>query len=182
MHQHSAPATADPAYKAGAAALMTAIAVIVAAFVFEYIGGYVPCPLCLMQRYAYFAGIPLLFAALVLVATERAGWAAALFVIVALAFLANAGLGIYHAGAEWKFWPGPDTCASVSQTLGGGAGGLLKELETTRVVRCDEAPWTFLGLSFAGWNVVTSFLLFVASLQAAFAAAAANTRHRMSEI
>ncbi len=182
MHLRPAPATADPAYKAGAIALMLAIAAIVAALGFEFIGGYAPCPLCLMQRYAYYASIPLLFVALVLVAIDRAGWAAALFFLVALAFLANAGLGVYHAGAEWKFWPGPDTCSSVAQTLGGGQGGLLKQLETTRVIRCDEAPWTFFGLSFAGWNVATSFLIFVAALQAAFAASAMNMRRRMSEV
>jgi disulfide bond formation protein DsbB len=180
MHQRPASATADPAYKAGAIALMLAVGAILAALAFQYIGGYAPCPLCLMQRYAYYAGVPLLFAALVLVASDRAGWAALVLFIVALAFLANAGLGIYHAGAEWKFWPGPDTCASVSQELG-GSGGLLQQLETTRVIRCDEAPWTFLGLSFAGWNVVTSFLIFVASMQAAFAALATNTQRRMSE-
>jgi disulfide bond formation protein DsbB len=182
MHQRPASATADPAYKAGAIALMLAIAAIAAALAFQYIGGYAPCPLCLMERYAYYAGIPLLFAALVLVATDRAGFAAALFFLVALAFLANAGLGIYHAGAEWKFWPGPDTCANAAAPLGAGGGGLLKQLETTRVIRCDEAPWTFLGLSFAGWNVVTSFLIFVAALQAAFAASTANLARRMSEI
>lgn len=182
MHQRPASATADPAYKAAGIALMLAVGAILAALAFQYIGGYAPCPLCLMQRYAYYVGIPLLFVALVLVASDRAGWAAVVLFIVALAFLANAGLGIYHAGAEWKFWAGPDTCASVSQELGGGSGGLLQQLETTRVIRCDEAPWTFLGLSFAGWNVVTSLLIFVAALQAAFAAMATNTRRRLSEI
>jgi len=173
--------TSHLAYRPGAAALLLAAAGILIALAFQYIGGYAPCPLCLMERYAYYAGIPLLFVALVLVATDRASWAAFVFFIVALAFLANAGLGIYHAGAEWKFWAGPDTCSSVSQELG-GSGGLLKQLETTRVIRCDEAPWTFLGLSFAGWNVVTSFLIFIAALQAAFAASATNTQRRMSEI
>ena len=182
MHQASSSATAEPAYKAGAAALMLAIGALATAYAFEYIGGYAPCPLCLMQRYAYFVGIPLLFVALVLVATERANWAAVVFGLVALAFLANVGLGIYHAGAEWKFWPGPDTCAAVSQPLGSSAGGLLKDLENTRVIRCDEAPWRMFGLSFAGWNVVISFLIMIAALQAAFAAAAANTQRRMSEI
>lgn len=181
MHQHATSPTALPAYKAGAAALMLAISSLATAYGFQYIGGYEPCALCLMERYAYYVGIPLLFLALVLVATERAGWAAAIFFLVALAFLANAGLGTYHAGAEWKFWPGPDTCGG-SQSLGGGSGGLLKELETIRVIRCDEAPWQFLGLSFAGWNVVASFLIFVAALQAAFAASARNTQRRMSEI
>jgi disulfide bond formation protein DsbB len=182
MHQHPTSATALPAYKAGATALMLAVAALAAAYAFELIGGYQPCPLCLMQRYAYYAGIPLLFVALVLVATERTGWSAAIFFLVALAFLANAGLGIYHAGAEWKYWPGPDTCASLAQPLGSGSNGLLKELDTTYVVRCDQAPWTFLGLSFAGWNVVVSFLVFVAALQAAFASSTRTTQRRMSEV
>jgi disulfide bond formation protein DsbB len=182
MHQGPASATAHPAYKAGAVALMLTVAALATAYAFEYIGGYDPCPLCLMQRYAYYAAIPLLFLGLVLVSIERAGWATAIFFLVALAFLANAGLGVYHAGAEWKFWPGPDTCGAVARPLGGGSGGLLKQLETTYVIRCDEAPWKFLGLSFAGWNVVVSFLIFVAALQAAFAASAANMAKRMSEI
>ena len=82
--------------------------------------------------------------------------AAALFLAVAAAFLANAGLGIYHAGVEWKFWPGPDTCAGAPQPLSTAAAACSRTSRTTRVVRCDEAPWHFLGLSFAGWNVVAS--------------------------
>lgn len=183
MHQAPTTVTADPAYKAGAAALMLSIGALLTAYGFQYLGGYEPCPLCLMQRYAYFAGIPLLFVALVLVATEHPKWATAIFFLVSLAFLANAGLGIYHAGAEWKFWPGPDTCATAIRPLGtSGTGGLLKQLETTYVIRCDAAPWTFLGLSFAGWNVVISFVIFIAALQAAFAASAANMARKMSEL
>src|ERR1700704_5111655 len=96
-----------PAYRIGALVLFAAVLVILTALAFEHFGGYVPCPLCLQQRYAYYAGIPLLFLALVLVSAERGGLAALIFIAVALAFLANAGLGIYHAGAEWRFWPGP---------------------------------------------------------------------------
>jgi disulfide bond formation protein DsbB len=145
----------SPAYRAGSLVLFGAVLVILTAFAFQYVGGYAPCPLCLQQRYAYYAAIPALFLALVLVAADRGGLAALIFGLVVLAFLANAGLGIYHAGAEWKFWAGPDTCGAA-QGLSTSAGGLLERLETARVVRCDEAQWRFLGLSFAGWNVVTS--------------------------
>ncbi|MGE0698694.1 MAG: disulfide bond formation protein B, partial [Hyphomicrobiaceae bacterium] len=125
------------------------------------------------QRYAFYLGIPALFASLVLVAADRPRAAALLFFAVALVFLANSGLAIYHAGVEWKFWPGPDTCAQAPgglKPLAGAGGDLVKSLGTTRVIRCDEAAWRFLGLSFAGWNVIGSFLIFVAALQAAFAA------------
>lgn len=160
----------SPAYRAGGVALFLALAAILTAHAFERFGGYDPCPLCLMQRYAFYVGIPGLFVALVLATAGHDRAAAFVFFAVCLAFLANAGLGLYHAGVEWKYWPGPDTCSGALQPLAPGSGGLLKGLETTRVIRCDEAPWRFLGLSFAGWNVVVSFLAFVAALQAAFAA------------
>ncbi len=163
------PITQTSAYQMGAVALLLSAAIILAALGFEYIGGYLPCPLCTMQRYAYYAGVPLLFLALVLVATDRPGMARLVFAVVALGFLANAGLGTYHAGAEWKFWPGPATCAAASGDLSMNAGSLLKDLERVQVIRCDEAAWRFLGLSFAGWNVLISLFLFAISLRAAIA-------------
>jgi disulfide bond formation protein DsbB len=160
------------AYRYGGLAFFLAVAVILAALGFEYLGGYAPCPLCLMQRYAYYAGIPLLFVAMALT-SEMPRLAAFIFLFVALAFLANAGLGVYHAGVEWKFWLGPVTCGTA-QALPTNASDLLNSLATTRVPRCDEAVWSFAGLSMAGWNAVVSFLVFVFALKAAFLANAAR--------
>ena len=160
-----------PAYRLGSLVLFAAIAVIFTALAFEYIGGYAPCPLCLQQRYAYYAGIPALFLALVLFAADHGKVAAAILALVAVAFLANAALGVYHAGAEWKYWEGPATCAAQGgNPFATGPGGLLREIETTRVIRCDEASWRLLGLSFAGWNVVASVLLAAGAAAAAFQA------------
>jgi disulfide bond formation protein DsbB len=170
MAVRSLPITQTSAYQMGALALLFSAGVILTALGFEYLGGYAPCPLCLMQRYAYYAGIPLLFLALVLVATDRQGLARLIFAIVALGFLANAGLGAYHAGAEWKFWQGPATCAAASGDLSTNAGSLLQDLQRVQVIRCDEAAWRFLGLSFAGWNVLISLLLSAIALRAAVAA------------
>ena len=170
MATRSLPITQTSAYQMGALALLLSAGVILTALGFEYLGGYAPCPLCLMQRYAYYAGIPLLFLALVLVATDRQGLARLIFAIVALGFLANAGLGVYHAGAEWKFWQGPATCAAASGDLTTNAGSLLQDLQRVQVIRCDEAAWRFLGLSFAGWNVLISLLLGAIALRAAVAA------------
>src|SRR5690606_6755649 len=94
----------EPAYRWGAAILFAAAAIILAALGFEHIGGYRPCPLCLQQRYAYYAGIPLLFGALALMSAEQRRFAGGLFALVAAGFLVNAGLGVYHAGVEWKLW------------------------------------------------------------------------------
>ncbi|HYD15081.1 MAG TPA: disulfide bond formation protein B, partial [Hyphomicrobium sp.] len=126
-----------------------------------------------MQRYAYYASIPLLFIAMALV-SEMPRLAALIFFAVALAFLANAGLAGYHTGVEWKFWPGPATCGTA-QTLPTSAADLLSGLNETHVGRCDEAAWTFAGLSMAGWNVIISLVLFATALKAAFLSSSARS-------
>lgn len=156
-------------YQLGALALFVALFTILTALGFQYIGGYVPCMLCLIERYAYYAGIPVLFLALVLTSGSYRRWAAVLFLLVALAFLANTGLGIYHAGAEWKFWPGPETCGG-GQSITSSAGNLLNDIQNIKVIKCDEAALRFLGISFAGWNVVASALLMALAFGAALAA------------
>ena len=156
----------SPAYRWGGTALFFAAAVILAALGFEHIGGMTPCPLCLQQRWAYYAGVPAAFVALVLLSAGHPRAAAVLFGLVGLAFLVNAGLGAYHAGIEWGFWPGPDTCAGTLQPL----GSILKEPEKLpRIVRCDEVQWRFAGISFAGWNVIASLTLSTAAVKAALA-------------
>ena len=148
----------SPAYRMGGLVLFAAIVAIVAALGFQYIGGYAPCPLCLQQRYAYYAGIPVLFLALVLVAADRRALAAVLFLAVAAGFLANAGLGVYHAGVEWKFWPGPTDCSGPLVDFG-KAGNLLEQLDKVKVIRCDEVQFRFLGISLAGYNALISLLM-----------------------
>jgi disulfide bond formation protein DsbB len=154
------------AYRWGSLTLWAAAAGIVTAWGFELIGGMAPCPLCLQQRYAYYAGIPLLFIALVLLTAGKTRDAGIIFALVALMFLANAGLGVFHAGAEWKFWPGPDTCTGGNSPLP-KLGGVLGTISNAQVVRCDEAMGRFLGLSFAGWNVLLSLVLCFGALKAA---------------
>ena len=77
------------------------------------------------------------------------------FAVLLLAALANAWLGGYHAGVEWKFWQGPTDCSGPVVDLG-SAGTLLQRLDTVKVIRCDEVQWRFLGLSLAGYNVLIS--------------------------
>ena len=157
--------TVHSAYRFGALALLLAAGSILGALAFEHLGGLAPCELCLQQRYAYYLGVPLLFLALVGLSAGQPRAAAVLFVLVALAFLANAALGVYHAGVEWQFWAGPAAC-SGSQALTSNAGNMLEALQQTNVVRCDQAAWRLAGLSLAGWNVVVSLLVVLLSIRA----------------
>lgn len=136
---------------------LVSLLILFTALGFEHLGGYVPCPLCLQQRYAYYAAIGLLLIGFLLERSFPRVFLV-LFVLVGLGYFANTFLGLYHAGVEWHFWDGPQTCAT-EQSLPIRAQDLLEDLSTARVVRCDEAAWRLFGLSFAGWNALLSLVL-----------------------
>jgi disulfide bond formation protein DsbB len=141
---------------------VVALATIITALAFEHFGGYVPCELCLKERYAYYFAVPATLVAWLAASVRMNGAARILLVLIALAFMCNAALAVYHAGAEWKWWPGPSTCGGGFD-LTWGQGGIVD----TPIIRCDEASGRFLWLSFAGWDaVVSAFLAVVAALGA----------------
>jgi disulfide bond formation protein DsbB len=152
------------AFAIGTLVLATAAAVILAALAFEHVGGYIPCPLCLQQRYAYYAGIPALVVALASLRFGNTSAATVVLLLVGAGFVVNAGLGVYQAGAEWKFWNLPSCSAAGGLTRPGGT------LDLGRASICGVASWTFLGLSFAGWNAVFSALLALGAAMAALKA------------
>jgi disulfide bond formation protein DsbB len=148
-----------PAVAAAALVAAGGTATILGAYFFQYVLGLPPCPLCLDQRIAYYVSIPLAVL-LAFVAARHAprSLVAGGLAVIALAMVFNAGLALFHAGVEWKWWPGPQECSGPIGELGAG-GDLLNQLQSISIVRCDEAAWRFLGLSLAGYNVLISLTL-----------------------
>lgn len=126
---------------------------------FEHIGGYIPCALCLLERDPYYYGIPMgILAAGANVMNLPAWVTRLLFVIIGVMMLIGAGMGVYHSGVEWGFWPGPTACGG-SSAVTTNAGNLLGDLNAVHGPSCADAALRVLGLSFAGWNVVASVFL-----------------------
>ena len=152
-------ARVEPKATAAIAIAIVGLATIAGFFFFQYALGYPPCPLCLEQRIAYYISVPL--AAMILLGLS-VGASRKVLILALLAIAAvmvwNAGLGVYHSGVEWHWWPGPQDCSGPLPDFSSG-GGLLQQLQKVRVVRCDEAAWRFLGLSLAGYNVLISAAL-----------------------
>src|SRR4051812_24962969 len=147
---------------AAAVIALLGLATIGGFFFFQYVLGYPPCPLCLEQRKAFYVCVPL--AALLLLGSGYGASRKVLllgFAVIALAMLWNAGLSAYHAGIEWKFWPGPTDCSGPIDKL--GAGSLLNRLQNIHIVRCDQAAWRLFGISLAGYDVIVSLILAAAA-------------------
>jgi len=152
--------------RAPLAILLASLAILGAALASQYWGGLQPCTLCLWQRWAYVATIALGIAALVAGGRPRA----VLVGLAGLAFLAGAGVAVFHVGVEQRWWQGLATCSAGTgaQTV----EQLKAQILAAPVVRCDDIPWSWLGISMAGWNVVASLVL------AGFSAIAARTLWR----
>ncbi len=136
------------------------LGLLLGAFAFQYIGGLIPCVLCLYQRWPHAAAV--LIGLLGLKIGGRI-----LPLLGALAAATSAGIGVFHVGVEQKWWEGLATC--TVDTLSGvrGADLLNTDLTVGAPVRCDAIPWEMFGVSMAGWNVIVSALLVLIWLAAA---------------
>jgi disulfide bond formation protein DsbB len=177
MNDFLSIARKDPPVAAAAIVAVVGLLTICIVYFFQYAFGYAPCPLCLEQRSAFYVSVPL--AALLWLGANHGASSKVMtagFVVITLAMLWNTGLSAYHAGVEWKFWPGPTDCSGPINSFG-SASNMLKQLQDIRIVRCDEASWRFLGISLAGYDVPVS--LFLATI-AAWGAKASLARRNSS--
>lgn len=145
-----------PSQSARAVWIAAASAAILAAVWIFQVFGAAPCELCLTQRYAFYAAVPLALLT-ALISRWAPGLTRAGLAILALMFAANAVLAAYHVGVEQHWWQGPTACTGAPGSL--NVNDLVKALDSVKVVRCDEVQLRIAGLSLAGWNVVASAAL-----------------------
>jgi len=139
-----------------ALALALGLFAILGALLSEHGLGLVPCPLCLEQRVPYYWGLPIIAAVLVLWnRLPLTVWYVAIAIAAAL-FAWNTWLGVYHAGVEWAFWAGPQSCTGVGDAINFDA---LNNLNAAHVVPCDQVQFRFLGLSLAGYSALISLAI-----------------------
>ncbi len=153
----------SPPLAAATIIFVVASATIIGALIFEHVLKFEACELCYYQRKAWYFLISfgLLMVFLGSKGSER-------FVRYGLFFsglllLGEAAFAFWHAGIEWKWWPGPSSCTGVTNLT-----GALPDL-SRKVVLCDEAPLHILGLSLAGWNVVISLATAAVAFRGALA-------------
>lgn len=152
-----------PSERLGPALLLSGSAALLAgAFGFEHVGGLVPCEMCWWQRWALIVCAVLALDALVLgqIATRRpalalparlAGW------LALLAMATDAGIGLFHAGVEQRWWQGLTRC--TAPPVAGDARSMMADILAQPLVRCDAIPWQMFGISMAGWNFLIALAL-----------------------
>ena len=117
----------------------------------QYLGGLYPCEMCHWQRWPHYAAI--LVAALSFAVPHRP--TRMLFVLFAAVLIAlSGGIGIFHAGVEYHWWPGITPCST--DVAHGDPMAILTEQLGKPLIRCDAAQWELFGISLAGFNAILS--------------------------
>ena len=134
------------------------LSMILFALTSEYVFGFAPCSLCLIQRYPHII-VTITSVWLIFFRTQNVFLYPVNTLVMALSII----LASYHVGVEQSIFQGPQSCSSSNLSLVSekSAEALLKEILNTSVVRCNEVTWSFMGLSMATWNLILSIALFI---------------------
>jgi disulfide bond formation protein DsbB len=133
-------------------ALLLPLALLGGALGSQYIGGLAPCEMCYWQRWPH--GAAILLAGLAFTAPAASERSRVLTLLAAFAIAISGAIGVYHAGVELGIFEGFTSCTATTRAA--STEELLKELMKVPLVRCDQVPWSFLGISMAGWNGILS--------------------------
>jgi disulfide bond formation protein DsbB len=146
--------------------LIVSAVVLGTALASQYVGGLVPCELCLLQRWPWTAAI--VISIVVLFAGERSPlfWVTLIFAVL---FAVGSGLAFYHVGVEQHWYPGPSAC-TASGNHAATVEELRQQLLRQQPVQCDQPAFTLFGVSMAGWDLVASLIITALCLAAAWSA------------
>jgi disulfide bond formation protein DsbB len=132
-------------------ALLLPLALLGGALGSQFIGGLVPCEMCVWQRWPHLAAIIVALLSFVI----RVRPATTLLVLFAGALIAVSGaIGVFHAGVEYHWWQGITAC--TAQATHGSPMDMLTQALRRPLVRCDVPQWQWFGISLAGFNAILS--------------------------
>lgn len=121
----------------------------------QFIGGLIPCELCLYQRWPWWAALMLCILALPTILSTN--FRALLVGLAGLCVLTGAGIAIFHVGVEQQWWPGLASCSAAGQTP--GSFEQMQQMLSQPTASCEEPAWTMFGLSMAGYNAILSIVV-----------------------
>ena len=126
---------------------------IVTAFFIEYILGYQPCNLCLIERIPYGLSIILIIINYVTKIDEKF-----IILLLILIFAFSFIISFYHFGIEQGFFEESAVCGIKNTTEIISKEELLKQLQE-KTVSCKDVTFRIFGLSLTSINILLSFIL-----------------------
>ena len=136
------------------------ILALILAYLFEHVGGYAPCVLCVYQRVPYV----LIAIITIFIVTCLKRPPIILFYLVLGVVLINMGLAFFHVGVEWGWFAFEEACDDLIPQ-GATIEDLRRFLSKKTTVSCKDPSFVMLSLSMAQWHVLYLLGLFITSLK-----------------
>ena len=143
-----------------------ATCVILSAYFIEYVLGYKPCELCIIQRYPYYfiilSSIALFALKSRIIPINQSHFLfkrtyTGAYVAVILASITGFSFATYHFGIENNYWQSFSGCSDRLSGIELNATNLIEDINKIEP-NCSD-PLKFCGLSLSGYNIITNTLI-----------------------
>ena len=126
---------------------------LISAYFIEYILGYQPCNLCLIESIPYEFSIILILANSFFKENEKF-----FLMLLILVFVFSFLISIYHLGIEQGFFEESSVCGLKNTTNIISKEELLKQLNEKNI-SCKDVTFKIFGLSLTSINMILSFII-----------------------
>ena len=132
---------------------------LISAYFIEYVLGYQPCNLCLIERIPYGLSIILIITILVLKKNQKF-----LVLLLILIFIFSLAISFYHYGIEQGFFQESSVCGVTNFNENITKEDLLEQFNKI-TISCKDVTFSILGLSLTSINVVISLIFTITLLR-----------------
>ena len=136
---------------------LISIFALVSAFFIEYILGYQPCNLCILERFPYFLAI-----IVILFNYKFSQFQKFSMLVLTIIFLVGTILSIYHLGIEQGFIQESLVCDLQNSSNLLSKEEILQQLQEKNV-SCKDVTFKIFGLSLTTYNIFISLLITIYS-------------------
>ena len=128
---------------------------IISAYFIEYVLGFQPCNLCLIQRIPYGLGLILIILNYSLIKNERF-----IILMLILIFVFSLIISFYHFGIEQGIFEESAVCELIDTSNIVSKEELLKQLQVKNV-SCKDVTFRIFGFSLTSLNIIISLILVI---------------------
>ena len=127
---------------------------IILAYFIEYVLGYQPCNLCLLERIPYGLSMILILANYIFIKNDKF-----IILLLILLFAFSLIISFYHFGIEQGFFEESAVCGVNNSAEILSKEELLKQLQK-KTISCKDVTFKIFGLSLTTFNIALSLIIF----------------------
>ena len=128
---------------------------IILAYFIEYVLGYQPCNLCLIERIPYVISLILIILNYTLIKNEKF-----IILLLILIFVFSLIVSFYHFGIEQGFFEESTVCGLKNPSNTISKEELLKQLQVM-TISCKDVTFRIFGFSLTAFNMFISLILVI---------------------